>query len=155
MDKNYGVECRFVHPGGCRHQCSAELESRASFPPRTISRFTITLPPGRQLAGLDGGPVVALSPDGTRLAYVARQSGGAQLLYLRPMDGLEAQPIPGTEDAVGPFFSPDGQWLGFFAANKLKKISVNGGPAQTLGDVPMGRGASWSDQGVIALVTHK
>ncbi len=122
-----------------------------SLPPRTISRFTITLPPGRQLAGLDGGPVVALSPDGARLAYVARQGGGAQLLYLRPMDGLEAQAIPGTEDAVGPFFSPDGQWLGFFAANKLKKISVNGGPAQTLGDVPMGRGASWSDQGVIAL----
>ncbi|MGB2663038.1 MAG: protein kinase [Candidatus Acidiferrum sp.] len=122
-----------------------------SLPPRTISRFTITLPPGRQLAGLDGGPVVALSPDGIRLAYVARQGAGAQLLYLRPMDGLEAQAIPGTEDAVGPFFSPDGQWLGFFAGNKLKKISVNGGPAQTLGDVPMGRGASWSDQGVIAL----
>jgi eukaryotic-like serine/threonine-protein kinase len=122
-----------------------------SLPLRTISRFTITLPPGRELAGLDGGPVVALSPDGTRLAYVARQGGGAQLLYLRPMDGLEAQAIPGTEDAVCPFFSPDGQWLGFFAGSKLKKISVNGGPAQTLGDVPMGRGASWSEQGVIAL----
>jgi eukaryotic-like serine/threonine-protein kinase len=122
-----------------------------SLPTRTISRFTITLPPGRRLAGLDGGPVVALSPDGTHLAYVARHGGGTQLLYLRPMDGLEAQPISGTEDAVCPFFSPDGQWLGFFAGNKLKKVSVNGGPAQILGDVPMGRGASWSDQGVIAL----
>ena len=122
-----------------------------SLPLRTISRFTITLPPGQQLAGLDGGPVVAISPDGTRLAYVGRQASGAQLLYLRPLDGLEAQAIPGTEDAMCPFFSPDGQWLGFFAGNKLKKISVSGGPAQTVGDVPMGRGASWSDQGVIAL----
>jgi eukaryotic-like serine/threonine-protein kinase len=122
-----------------------------SLPPPAISRFTITLPQGRQLAGLDGGSVVAVSPDGTHLAYVARQGGGAQLLYLHPMDGLEAHAISGTEEAVCPFFSPDGQWLGFFAGNKLKKVSVNGGPAQTLGDVPMGRGASWSDQGVIAL----
>ena len=49
-----------------------------------------------------------------------------------------------------PFFSPDGQWLGFLADGKLKKVSVNGGPAQTLGDVPMGRGASWSEKGMIA-----
>jgi serine/threonine-protein kinase len=118
--------------------------------PLLVSRFTVTLPPGQQLAGLDGGPAIALSPDGTYLAYVARK-GGAQLLYLRPMDSLDARPITGTEDAVCPFFSPDGQWLGFFAGNKLKKVSVNGGPTQTLGDVPMGRGASWSEQGMIAL----
>jgi eukaryotic-like serine/threonine-protein kinase len=107
--------------------------------PLLVSCFTITLPPGQQLAGLDGGPAIALSPDGRYLAYVARK-GGVQLLYLRPMDSLDARPIAGTEDAVCPFFSPDGQWLGFFAGNKLKKVSVNGGPAQTLGDVPMGRG---------------
>jgi eukaryotic-like serine/threonine-protein kinase len=118
--------------------------------PLLVSCFTITLPPGQQLAGLDGGPAIALSPDGRYLAYVARK-GGVQLLYLRPMDSLDARPIAGTEDAVCPFFSPDGQWLGFFAGNKLKKVSVNGGPAQTLGDVPMGRGASWSGQGMIAL----
>ena len=101
--------------------------------PQPVTRTVITLPPGQQLAGLDNGPAVALSPDGTHLAYVARQ-GGTQQLYLRAMDSLEAKPIPGTEGAVNPFFSPDGQWLGFFAGGKLKKVSVSGGAALTLGD---------------------
>jgi serine/threonine protein kinase len=69
---------------------------------RPVSRFTITLPPGQQLAGLDTGTAVALSPDGTHLAYVATQ-GGIQQLYLRAMDSLEAKPIPVTEGAVSPF----------------------------------------------------
>jgi serine/threonine-protein kinase len=118
-------------------------------PPRPISRVAITLPPGQQLAGLDSGPAVALSPDGTNLAYVARQ-GGIQQLYLRAMDSLEAKPIPGTEGAINPFFSPDGQWLGFFAGGKLKKVSVSGGAALTLGDASIPRGASWGSQGMIA-----
>ena len=93
---------------------------------------------------------MALSPDGTHLAYVASQ-GGTQQLYLRAMDSLEAKPIPGTEGAVNPFFSPDGQWLGFFAGGKLKKVSVSGGAALTLGDAAsFPRGASWGSQGMIA-----
>ncbi len=79
-------------------------------PPQPVSRTVINLPPGQQLAGLENGPAVALSPDGTHLAYVARQ-GSTQQLYLRAMDSLEAKPIPGTEGAVSPFFSPDGQWI--------------------------------------------
>ena len=101
--------------------------------PRPVTRFTITLPPGQQLAGLETGPAVALSPDGTHLAYVASQ-GGTQQIYLRAMDSLEARPVPGTEGAVEPFFSPDGQGLGFFAGGKLKKVSVSGGAALPLGD---------------------
>jgi serine/threonine-protein kinase len=92
---------------------------------------------------------VALSPDGTHLVYAAIQ-GGAQQLYLRAMDSLETRPIPGTEGAINPFFSPDGQWLGFFAVNKLKKVSVSGGAAMTLGDALAPRGASWGSQGMIA-----
>jgi serine/threonine-protein kinase len=65
------------------------------------------------------------------------------------MDSLEARPIPGTEGAVEPFFSPDGQWLGFFAGGKLKKVSVGGGAALTLGDAESPRGASWGSQGTI------
>jgi Tol biopolymer transport system component len=118
-------------------------------PPPPVSRFTVTLPPGQQLAGLENGPAVALSPDGTHLAYVARQ-GQIQQLYLRAMDSLEARPIPGTEAATEPFFSPDGQWLGFFASGKLKKVSVNGGAAMTLGDALQPRGASLGSQGLIA-----
>ena len=118
-------------------------------PPQPVTRTVITLPPGQQLAALYGGPAIALSPDGTHLAYVARQ-GGVQQLYLRAMNGLEAKPMPGTEDATSPFFSPDGQWLGFFATGQLKKVSVSGGPAVTIGDAATPFGASWSSQGTIA-----
>jgi Tol biopolymer transport system component/predicted Ser/Thr protein kinase len=118
-------------------------------PPLPVQRFTIMLPPGQQLAGLDSGPAVALSPDGTRLVYVALQ-GGIQQLYLRAMDRLESNPIPGTEGAIEPFFSPDGQWVGFFAGQELKKISINGGAAITLGNALEHGGASWGSQGMIA-----
>ncbi|MFY9530270.1 MAG: hypothetical protein WAR24_15275 [Candidatus Acidiferrales bacterium] len=92
---------------------------------------------------------MALSPDDTHLAYVARQ-GGTQQLYMRAMDSLESKPIPGTEGGVSPFFSPDGQWLGFFAGGTLKKVSVSGGAALTLGNVGSPLGASWGSQGMIA-----
>jgi len=116
-------------------------------PARPVTRTVITLPPGQRLTGLDQ-PALALSADGSELAYVATTQGGVQQIYLRPMGGTEARPMPGTEGATNPFFSPDGQWLGFFADGKLKKISVNGGVAQTLSDVASG-GASWSSQGTI------
>src|ERR1700674_2069821 len=116
---------------------------------QAISRFTITLPPGQQLAGLDGGPAVALSSDGSHVAYVPRQ-GTAKQIYLRAMDSLEVRPITGTEGAVNPFLSPDGQWLGFFAGGKLKKVSLNGGAAVTLCDAGNPLGASWGGQGIIA-----
>jgi serine/threonine-protein kinase len=66
------------------------------------------------------------------------------------MDSLEARPISGTEGAVNPFFSPDGQWLGFFASGKLKKVSVTGGASLTLGNAAYTFGASWGSQGMIA-----
>jgi len=122
---------------------------RPSPSPQPVSRLTITLPPGQQLAGLENSPALALSADGTHLAYVARQ-GGTQQIYLRAMDRLEAKPIPGTEGGVSPFFSPDGQWVGFFAGGKLRKVSVNGGAAATVGDAATPRGASWGSPGIIA-----
>jgi Tol biopolymer transport system component len=118
-------------------------------PQQPVTRTVINLPPGQQLAGLDDGPAVALSPDGTYLAYVARQ-GGTQQLYLRAIDSLESKPIPGTEGAIEPFFSPDGHWVGFFAGGKLMKVSVGGGPALVLSDASLSRGASWGSQGMIA-----
>ncbi len=119
-------------------------------PPRPVTRTVITLPPGERLAGGPDQLAVAVSPDGSHVAYVASRSGSVQQLYLRAMDSLEARPIPGTEGAVNPFFSPDGQWLGFLAGGKLKKVSVSGGAALTLGDAAQSRGASWGSQGIIA-----
>jgi Tol biopolymer transport system component len=123
--------------------------------PRPVSRFTITLPQGQQLAVPENGPAVALSPDGTHLAYVARE-GLTQQVYLRAIDSLEARPIPGTQGPVGgtnyaePFFSPDSQWLGFFVDGKLKKVSVSGGTPLTLCDVYGSYGVSWGTRGTIA-----
>ena len=129
--------------------------------PLPVTRTLINLPLGQQLAGLEVGPAIALSPDGTHLVYVASQSltvgsfsasGGTPRLYLRALDSLEAKPISGTEGAIAPFFSPDGQWLGFFASAKLKKVSVSGGAVVTLADAPgVPLGASWGSQGTIAL----
>jgi serine/threonine protein kinase/Tol biopolymer transport system component len=123
---------------------------------RPVTRFTITLPPGRQLAGeqLPGvrpGSAISLSSDGSHLAYVASQ-GGTQQLYLRAMDGLDARSVAGTDGAVDPFFSPDGQELGFFAGGKLKKVSVSGGAVIPLGDASWPRGASWGSDRMIAFV---
>jgi eukaryotic-like serine/threonine-protein kinase len=116
--------------------------------PKLVTRTVINLPSGQQLAGLENGPAIAFSPDGSHLVYVARQDG-VQQLYLRAMDSLESKSIPGTERATAPFVSPDGQWIGFFADGKVKKISVSGGAAVILCDAGYSGGASWSSQGMI------
>ena len=117
-------------------------------PARPVTRMVITLPPSDRLVTLTQ-PALALSPDGNHLAYAAARDG-TQQLFLRAMDSLEAKPIPGTEGATTPFFSPDGQSLGFFSGGKLKKLSVTGGPALSLADSSTPRGASWGPQGTIA-----
>ena len=78
-----------------------------------------------------------------RLALVATGSDQKQRLYVRLIDQLQATVLSGTENARDPFFSPDGQWIGFFADGKLKKISVAGGPAVMLCDAANDRGGSW------------
>ncbi|MEE8462630.1 MAG: protein kinase [Acidobacteriota bacterium] len=125
------------------------LRPTASMPP-PIVRSVVTLPADARIADLRAG-TVALSPDGTRLAYAATR-GGITQLYLRAMDQLEAEPIPSTERASYPFFSPDGQWLGFFADAKLKKVSVSGGAPVILADVssPYAQ-ASWGPNDTIVL----
>jgi len=93
---------------------------------------------------------VAIAPDGTRIAYPVRTSSGIQLAT-RLMEQSRATVLAGTESAEQPFFNPDGQWIGFFAEGKLKKISVQGGAAVTLCDAATFRGASWGeDDNIIA-----
>ncbi len=116
--------------------------------PLSVTRFTITLPPGDQLSGLDR-PAVAVSPDGRQLAYVAVREG-LQRVYLRAMDALESKPLAGTDGAANIFFSPDGQWLGFYADGAYKKVPVSGGAALTLSAAGLSpQGASWGEQGTI------
>ena len=93
-------------------------------------------------------PSVALSPDGTHLAYVATR-GTIRQLFLRALDQDEGRPIPGTEGAVVPFFSPDGQWVGFWASGYLKKVSISGGAPLTLCEALAMRGASWGTDDTI------
>ncbi len=102
-----------------------------------------------------GVPAMALSPDGHRLAFVA-SSEGQNLLWVRSLDSLSAQALPGTEGASSastPFWSPDSRFIGFFAGGKLKKVEVSGGPPQTLCDVGPGRGGTWNRDGVIVFAT--
>ncbi|MHC4325569.1 MAG: protein kinase domain-containing protein, partial [Planctomycetota bacterium] len=93
-------------------------------------------------------PAVALSADGSHLVYVADVNNTTQL-FLRPMNQLEARPIPGTEGAHAPFFSPDGQSVGFFTKGKLKIVSLLGGEPVALCDARTPKGASWGANGMI------
>ena len=81
----------------------------------------------------------AISPDGARIAYVSGRPGAVKL-YLRALADENARVV--ADSGAGPFFSADGQWLGFFAQGKMMKVSVHGGPPVTLCDAPEPRGAS-------------
>jgi len=93
----------------------------------------------------------ALSPDGRLLAYVASTPDGKSVLWLRPIDFLQAQPLPGTDGATYPFWSPDSRFIAFFAGGKLKKIESSGGPPFTICDASDGRGGTWNRDGDILL----
>jgi serine/threonine-protein kinase len=96
------------------------------------------------------GDSTTLSPDGAVVAFIAKKSsGGSSQLYVRRLTQLHATPLSGTDDADGPFFSPDGEWIAFFAGGKLKKIATTGGAAVTLCDARNNRGGAWSEDGRI------
>jgi hypothetical protein len=114
-------------------------------------RFQIPAP---DKTTFDGG--IALSPDGRRMAFVADGADGRRMVWVRPLDSLAAQALPGTEGAsYGLFWSPDSRFLGFHVQGKLKKIEATGGPPQTLCEIPglIIIGGSWNRDGAIIFGT--
>ena len=111
-------------------------------PPAQSVRFQIA-PPGQAPA-----EHFVLSPDGRMLAFVAN-NGGADQVWIKSMDALEAHALSGTDGAAYPFWSPDGAFIGFFSQGKLRKVATAGGPPQVLCDAASGRGGTWNRDGVI------
>jgi Tol biopolymer transport system component len=121
----------------------AVWELRPRSDPAPIMQFSFGAPAGDSLVFKNGNVPMAISPDGTAIVFMVRHNATSQL-YLRRLDRLEAVPLKGTDDGLNPFFSQDGQWIAFFAAGKLKKMSVLGGTPVTLSDAPLSRGGTWT-----------
>ena len=93
---------------------------------------------------------IAIAPSGRQIAYVAGSVDSSSQIWIRQFGDFTAQPVPGTEGGHSPFFSPDGQWLGFFANGKLEKISLAGGVPQVLCSGNSGNGGgTWAPDGTI------
>ena len=126
------------------------MSRRAPDQPRPVVRFGV-VPPG-SVAFSANSSFVRLSPAGDRIAIVALNTVGTPLIWVRPLDSLEAKPLEGTEGARQPFWSPDGRSIGFFSpGGVIKRVPVDGGPTQTVtgGAISTGTGATWNQSGVI------
>ncbi|RMG67449.1 MAG: hypothetical protein D6715_04730 [Calditrichaeota bacterium] len=112
-------------------------------PERIVQRFNISAAksPGQQILRTDI-PNMAIAPDGRTVVYTLAENGISRL-YRRTFTSFDAEPISGTTNATAPFFSPDGQWVGFLSDGKIKKVPLRGGSAETICEAPGFRGASW------------
>ncbi len=123
---------------------------------RSVSRLLFDVQPAEGFSGSvvstrPSRTAMALSPDGRTIVFSGVR-GAVSQLFRRRLDEREATPMSGTEGGRGPFFSPDGQWIGFWADNKLKKVPAAGGPAVVISDAPaiFGLfGANWGSDGSI------
>src|SRR5262245_14168663 len=136
------------------------LPRRSAEAPAQVTHLQMTVQPAEHLSGSIASyrpsrTAIAVSPDGRMVVFSASRGSNAQL-FLRDMDRPDATAIPGTEGGIGPFFSPDGAWVGFWADDKIKKVPLAGGPAAAVCDVPPGGslGASWGDDGTIYFANH-
>jgi Tol biopolymer transport system component len=114
-------------------------------------QLTIAAPDGTSFFGLT--PQFAVSPNGGAIVMVAHAQGQAPALWLRSLASPAARLIPGTEQASYPFWSPDSEFVGFFASGKLKRIPVNGGSPVVVCDAPAGRGGTWNNGNVIVFAS--
>ena len=126
---------------------SLQVLQKPKTPTPRVTQFSITAPDGIDLLNDPAEPTI--SPDGRTLGFTAIDSSGATLIWVRPLDSVDARPLSGTDNATLSFWSPDSKYLAFFADGKLKKIRVDGGPAEILCDANNGRGGSWGKDGTI------
>ncbi|HET9275886.1 MAG TPA: protein kinase, partial [Gemmatimonadales bacterium] len=119
-------------------------------PEPTVNRYSLFFPPEQALLPVTGsGNRLAISPDGKRLVYVGPAERAGRL-WLREHDQLSSTPIPGTEGAGTPFFSPDGRHVGFLVnGTRLRTVSLDGGPVLTLSDSLNSTGGNWGSDGYI------
>ncbi len=116
------------------------------------SRFQIAPPPSASLSNQAADRDIAVSPDGRHIVY--RTGGGVAQLVVRAIDRLEVRTLAGIVNPRQPFFSPDGQWIGFFDGADLKRVSLDGGPAILISrNRAVPRGASWGDDNQIVFST--
>jgi Tol biopolymer transport system component len=123
------------------------LQPAVATPPGAVARVALVLPDGDEVGATNLLPI-ALSDDGARVAYVGLHDGKTQI-YVRGIGEAAPKALEGTDGAESPFFSPDGQWIAFFTATKLKKMAVGGAALQPLADVSSQRGGSWGRDGYI------
>ena len=127
---------------------------------RQVYESAIVLPDSTPLAYIGSGslgvgtPAFDVSPDGATLVF-AGQSGGTTRLYVRALDGSSVVALAGTEGAYAPFFSPDGQSVGFFAGGTMKRTSVRGGATVAIADLVLPYGAAWLGDGRIIVAADE
>jgi serine/threonine-protein kinase len=117
---------------------------RAADPP--AARFSLAAEAGTAFD--DRAPALALSPNAAHITWSACDADACRL-YTRDLDALTARVIAGTEGAHAPFFSPDGEWIGFFADGRLKKVAIAGGAPVVLADAPQPLGGTWHGREIL------
>jgi len=128
--------------------------TRPSRPPAEVVRLSVQLPEDAPFQPLERSSL-AIAPDGSMFAYVGGE-GPEQRLYARHLSSDEVRPLEGTEGAQSPFFSPDGQWIGFYVGTQLKRITARGGPAQAVGFAPpTTRGQVWHSTDSVLVTPNK
>ena len=130
-----------------RAPASGDVVSFAIYPPE-MTAFSTALNTTVSV------PQFALSPDGRAILFVAGSLGGRPTLWVRSLEQVSARALPGTEDALHPFWSPDSRWIGFFAEGKLKKIPAAGGAVQVVTQkITDFRGGTWGPDDSVVFAT--
>jgi Tol biopolymer transport system component len=125
-------------------------------PAVAVTRFQMPAPPGASYDSTPSGPALAVSPDGRRVVAAGLGSDGVSRLWIHALDAEQPRLLAGTDAADFPFWSPDGRFIAFAAHGKLLRIPADGGPIETIADLPGPfratdsiLGASWNDAGTI------